>query len=118
MREALPAALVNTAIAKHFDAEDYFKNAPKKFVTKAITETINADEARKADAGGKADLVKFAMTNVAKAGWLPKELRTPHYVAPAAKKSAAKAKTSAKPVAAAKPKARAKKPAKKPAKKK
>ncbi|UPT93915.1 hypothetical protein J4G48_0031900 [Bradyrhizobium barranii subsp. apii] len=117
MREVLPAALVNAAIAKHFDAEDYFKNAPKKLVTKAITETINADEARKAGAGGKADLVKFAMTNVAKAGWLPKELRTPHYVAPAAKKDAAKAKTSAKPAAAAK-KAKAKKPAKKSAKKK
>lgn len=118
MREALPAALVNAAIAKHFDAEDYFKNAPKKFVTKAITETINADEARKAGALAKADLVKFAMTNVAKAGWLPKELRTVHYVAPAAKKEAAKVKGAAKPPATARAKAPAQKPTKKTAKKK
>ncbi|MEY9466315.1 ParB family chromosome partitioning protein [Bradyrhizobium ottawaense] len=117
IREALPAELVNAAIAKRFDAEDYFKNAPKKFVTKAIAEVVNADEARKAGALGKADLVKFAMTNVAKAGWLPKELRTVHYVAPAAKKEATKPKAPAKP--AAKPKAPAvKKSAKKPAKKK
>ncbi|MDA9521654.1 hypothetical protein XI06_15215 [Bradyrhizobium sp. CCBAU 11434] len=118
IREALPAILVNGAIAKRFDAEDYFKNAPKKLVTKAIAETINADEARKAGAGSKADLVKFAMTNVAKAGWLPKELRTVHYVAPAAKKAAGKAKAPAKTAVAKVAKRVAKKPAKKPAKKK
>ncbi|WP_448031526.1 ParB/RepB/Spo0J family partition protein [Bradyrhizobium liaoningense] len=113
MREALPALLVNGAIARHFDAEDYFKNAPKKFVTKAITETINADEARKAGALGKADLVKFCMTNVAKAGWLPKELRTVHYVAPAAKKETAKAKAAVKPAAKKPTKKATKKTAKK-----
>jgi ParB family chromosome partitioning protein len=98
MREALPAALFNAAIAKHFDAADYFGNAPKPLVVKAIAEAINPDEARKAAAGSKADLAKFAIANVGKSGWLPKELRTPHYAvgAPVAKAKAAAA-GSAKP---------------------
>ncbi|MCP1832808.1 hypothetical protein [Bradyrhizobium sp. USDA 4545] len=91
MREALPAELFNKAIAKHFDATDYFSNAPKPLVVKAIAETINPDEARKAAAGSKAELAKFAIANVGKSGWLPKELRTPHYAvgAPVAKAKAA-----------------------------
>ncbi|MES5483597.1 hypothetical protein QMZ05_12635 [Bradyrhizobium sp. INPA03-11B] len=107
MRDALPAELFNKAIAKHFDATDYFSNAPKPLVVKAISETINPDEARKAAAGSKADLAKFAIANVGKSGWLPKELRTPHYVGPAAKAKAAaaaqaKPKTTAEAVRKAK----------------
>ncbi|KRR25933.1 ParB/RepB/Spo0J family partition protein [Bradyrhizobium retamae] len=93
MREALPADIINPAIAKRFDADDYFSNAPKAFLIRAIAETINPDEARKASNGfaTKADLAKFALTNVGKSGWLPKELRTSHYVMPVVKGTAAAA---------------------------
>jgi hypothetical protein len=43
----LDAEVFNAAIAKRFDAKDYFSSAPKGFVLKAIAEAINQDEARK-----------------------------------------------------------------------
>lgn len=82
LRAALPAAAVNAAITKRFDAKDYFGGAPKVIVLKAIKEAINADEARKLVDKTKAEIGKFALANVVKTGWLPKELRTPHYVGP------------------------------------
>lgn len=82
IRQTLNPNVFNAALAKHFDAEDYFSSAPKVLVVKAIAEAVNQDEARKASAGGKADLAKFAHTNVVKTGWLPKELRTVHYRGP------------------------------------
>jgi ParB family chromosome partitioning protein len=82
LRQVLDEAVFNAAIAKRFDASDYFTSAPKPFVIKAIAEAINPDEARKASAGSKNDIVKFAMANVVKTGWLPKELRTVHYKGP------------------------------------
>jgi len=83
IRQALNPGVFNTAIAKRFDAEDYFSNAPKGFVLKAIAEGINPDEARKVAAKSKADVAKFALANLrAMDGWLPKELRTVHYKGP------------------------------------
>ncbi len=82
LRAALPAAAVNAALAKRFDAKDYFGGAPKVIVLKAIKEAINADEARKLIDKTKAEIGKFALANVVKTGWLPKELRTPHYTGP------------------------------------
>lgn len=114
IREALPANLINNAILKRFDAADYFGNAPKVLVLKAIGEAINPDEARKVSKKTKAEIGKFAIANIGnKIGWVPKEMRTPAYVGPkptpaAAKaapakkiavKKAAKAATKAKPAA-------------------
>lgn len=82
IRQALNPGVFNTAIAKRFDAEDYFGNAPKGFVLKAIAEAINPDESRKVAAKPKADVAKFAVANLAKSGWLPKELRSVHYKGP------------------------------------
>lgn len=91
LREALPASLINNAILKRFDASDYFGNAPKPVLLKAIAEAINPEEARKVAGKTKSDLGKFALANLGKSGWVPKEMRTPHYVAPTIAKSAAAA---------------------------
>lgn len=77
--EALSAALVES-----FDADDYFKSAPKALTIDAIREAVNDDEARKANKMKKAELVAFALANVPKTGWLPPELRTSHYAGPGA----------------------------------
>lgn len=89
IRDALPASLINNAILKRFDAEDYFGNAPKPVLVKAITEAINPEEARKVAGKSKSELGKFALANLGKTGWVPKEMRTPHYVGPTIIKSAA-----------------------------
>lgn len=83
IRQALNPVVFNAALAKRFDAENYFSSAPRGLVVKAIAEAINADEARKASIGKtKAEIWKFALGNVTKTGWLPKELRTVHYKGP------------------------------------
>lgn len=114
LRAVLPAAAVNAALAKRFDAKDYFAGAPKAFVLKAIKEAVNADEARKLVSSTKAEISKFALANVVKTGWLPKELRTPHYAGPGSdgyKKPATIASSSPAP---SKPADRKKTPARKP----
>jgi ParB family transcriptional regulator, chromosome partitioning protein len=114
LRAALPAAAVNAALAKRFDAKDYFGGAPKVIVLKAVKEAVNADEARKLTGSTKAEIGKFALANVVKTGWLPKELRTPHYAGPG---SDGYKKPSGVTPAPAKPKPAKPSPAKKTAKK-
>lgn len=94
---------INAALRATFDAKDYFDSVPKALCLRAITEAVNADEARKVSGNPKADIAKFATANVPKTGWLPPELRTTHYDGPTAKAKAA-------PAAKAKPAPKAKKP--------
>lgn len=118
---ALDPTTIQPALLKHFDAKDYFERASKPFVITAISEAVNADEARKADKLKKADLVKMALDCVPKTGWLPPELRTASYAGPTAPKAskaekpastkAASAKKKPAPAAKAKPKAAPKKKA-------
>jgi ParB family transcriptional regulator, chromosome partitioning protein len=83
IRQVLNPGVFNAALAKRFDVEDYFSNAPRGLVIKAIAEAINPDEARKASTGKtKAEIWRFALANLGKTGWLPKELRTVHYKGP------------------------------------
>lgn len=88
IRERLPAKLLNEAMAKRFDAKDYFGSAPKPFVIKALAEAGFADDAKKLAGGTKAAACKRAIQVVPKTGWLPPELRTQHYQGPGAKKLA------------------------------
>lgn len=83
----MPPKIVVDAIAKHFDAKDYFGRVARGFVEKAIKEVGLGDHVK--GLGSKLDCAKFATAHVAPTGWLPKELRTPHYTAPTAKKVAA-----------------------------
>lgn len=82
LRAALSPEAVNAAIARHFDAEDYFGGAPRSFVIRAIAESFSPDQARRLKDKSKAETAKFAIANVTRTGWLPKELRTPHYRGP------------------------------------
>jgi ParB family chromosome partitioning protein len=82
IRQACNAAVFNAAIGKRFDTENYFSTAPKGFVLKAIGEAINPDEARKIAGKSKPEIWKFALANIPRTGWLPKELRTVHYKGP------------------------------------
>ena len=92
MIEGINPKVMNAAMRKAFDAKGYFEGCGKMFCLAAITEAVNADEARKVSKGKRAEIAKFALVNVGKTGWLPKELRTPHYDGPAGK-----AKGKAKP---------------------
>jgi|GEM_PF-6718284 len=77
--------VMNVALRKAFDTKGYFEGCGKTFCLAAISEAVNADEARKVSKGKRAEIAKFAFVNVSKTGWLPKELRTPHYDGPAGK---------------------------------
>lgn len=89
--------VMNAALRKTFDAKDFFARAPKAVTLAAITEAVNADEARKLANKKRAEIAAFATANVTKTGWLPKELRTAHYDGPAQKvKKAAKPKSNKK----------------------
>lgn len=92
MMAGINPKVMNVALRKAFDAKGYFDGCGKSFCLAAITEAVNADEARKVSKGKRAEIAKFALVNVGKTGWLPKELRTPHYDGPAGK-----AKGKAKP---------------------
>lgn len=80
--DAMKSDAFNKAMMEAFDAKDYFNSVAKPMILKAITEGVNADEARKLAGKPKGDIVKFAIANVPKSGWLPPELRTSHYAGP------------------------------------
>jgi len=92
VRANLTPKIILAAIIKNFDAKDYFSSAPKGVVAGAIKEAGFTDTQFKAAGKTKADTWKFAVANVTKTGWLPKELRGDYYTgpskAPAAKKKA------------------------------
>lgn len=77
--------VMNEAMRKAFDAKDYFEACGKAHCLAAITEAVNADESRKISKGKRGEIAKFALTNVGKTKWLPKELRTAHYDGPQTK---------------------------------
>jgi ParB family chromosome partitioning protein len=94
--DGIAPKVMNAAMRKTFDAKGYFEGAGKTFCLAAITEAVNADEARKVSKGKKGEIAKFALINVGKTGWLPKELRTSHYDGPTGKKTAPKKTVKAK----------------------
>lgn len=100
--DAIPAPPMNDMLRAQFDAKDYFGSVAKPLILEAVTEAINEDEARRIQNKPKAEIVKFAVANVPKTGWLPKELRTAHYDGPArAEKKPAKAEKAKKKAAPA-----------------
>ncbi len=92
IRNIITKSVMNEHQRKTFDASDYFGGAPKAFNLKAITEAVGADAARKLTGKTKAEIAKFAIANVSKTGWLPKELRTANYDGPGSKAKAKKRK--------------------------
>src|SRR5262249_35146514 len=76
-------------LRKAFDGEDYFQSAPKALCIAAAVEAVGADEGRKLSGKTRAEITKWCQANVAKAGWLPVELRWAGYVGPVKTKKAA-----------------------------
>jgi len=72
------------ALTRIFDAEDYFKSVTAELVKKALTEMKQAVAFK--GVVGKAALVKIAVREAKKFGWLPRELRTAHYKGQGTKK--------------------------------
>jgi ParB family chromosome partitioning protein len=90
----LPAADLQAALKRRFDAENYFgKSLPKELALDAIRENCGQSvfEDQRA-VHTAADLRAFALANV-KDTWLPPELRTPTYAGPGAKKKTASKKS-------------------------
>lgn len=89
IRDTVSPKVMNEALRKRFDAEDYFKSAPVALCLAAVTEACGPDEARRLTGKKRAELAKWCVTNVAKMGWLPFELRTSAYDGPVARRKAA-----------------------------
>lgn len=85
IREAITSKVLNEALRKRFDAADYFKSVPKALCVKAASEAVNEREAGQVAGMAKAEMAKWCVTNVAKKGWLPVELRGAAYDGPGAK---------------------------------
>jgi ParB family chromosome partitioning protein len=86
IRDGITPKVMDEHQRKAFDRADYFGQVPKAFNLRAITEAINADEARKLSGKKKVEIARFALANVGKTAWLPTELRTSHYKKSATKK--------------------------------
>lgn len=110
--ELLDRAMLTAAIGREIDWEGYFGACPKALVLQAIAQACGADEARRCEGKSKGDLVKLAVTNVPRTGWLPEELRMPGYAGPP-RKAVAKQATKAKAPKKPKPKTPAKRKARK-----
>lgn len=82
--DGLTPKVMNEALRKRFDATRYFSSAPKNIVIKAIEESLGSEQAKVYAPGTKVKAWKFAVANVPKTGWLPRELRTAHYDGPKA----------------------------------
>ncbi|HTV68088.1 MAG TPA: ParB/RepB/Spo0J family partition protein, partial [Rhizobiaceae bacterium] len=61
---AVDAERLDAELRAEFKPDDYFAGVAKSFVTTAIAEAVNEDEARKADKLRKPDLVAYAVENV------------------------------------------------------
>ncbi|MRX32834.1 ParB/Srx family N-terminal domain-containing protein [Aminobacter sp. MDW-2] len=79
LADAIDGNRMYVALRDQCDFKDYFAGISKPLILKAISEAVNEDEARKAGALKKAELVAFAVKNVPPTGWLPPQLRTASY---------------------------------------
>ena len=82
IREAITPAVMNEHQRRAFDGKDYFESCPKTFAIAAIAEAVSPAEAKKLTGKKGVEIAKFAIANVLKTKWLPKELRAPHYDGP------------------------------------
>ena len=83
--ENMDGKFLDNAITKEFDAKDYFAGVSMQACVDAVHCAMGEDHAAKVAKMKKGDAAKFAAANVPRTKWLPKELRTCHYVGPAEK---------------------------------
>lgn len=81
---------LDDCIRRKFDAKAYFDSAPKPVIFRAIVEALGEEKAVELHLAtkGRAELAKFALAHVVPTGWLPPQLRTAQYHAPAPDKKA------------------------------
>lgn len=85
--DALDRTALQRALRDHFDAKDYFDSAPSRFALDAIADVMGKAVADQEGSKSAATIKKIAIGHCAKAGWLPRELRTSAYKGPTAKRS-------------------------------
>ncbi len=78
--DAIAPKIMNAALLKAFDAEDYFKGAPAKLRVRALEDMDCFSRPTKAG-----EVIKLCTETAEKKKWLPPELRTSHYDGPGAK---------------------------------
>lgn len=102
------------ALARRFDAVEFFRGCSKTHLLAIITESWGAEHARQSADMSKHDLEAICLRNVVPGGWLPPELRTALYkpraveAAKPPKEAEGKPKRRGRPPGTAKPKPSAK----------
>lgn len=86
IRLVIDVKIMQRQIKEAFDAKDYFNSIPRDMIAAAVSESISVDQATKVRSMSKEQAAKYAVSNVPKTGWLPKQLRMRGYDAPKAKK--------------------------------
>ncbi|WP_187278866.1 ParB/RepB/Spo0J family partition protein [Methylobacterium sp. WL12] len=81
---ALDQGRLAETLASRWDAEDYFRSAPKAIALKAIEEVLGAAEAKRCASMTKPEIVAVALARVVGSTWLPPEIRHPGYAGPGA----------------------------------
>lgn len=79
--DAVVPKVMGAALLSAFDAKDYFARVNAHICKAALAAMGVASKSSK-----KGDMAKLAVTTQKTSGWLPKELRTAHYVGPAKRK--------------------------------
>jgi ParB family transcriptional regulator, chromosome partitioning protein len=79
LRKLIDPKIMQHAIWQAFDDKDYFNSVPKDLIAAAVSESMSTEHATKVRGMGKELAAKFAIANVTKTGWLPRELRVPGY---------------------------------------
>lgn len=79
LRAGIDPAIMNAAGRATFDAKDYFDSIPKANLVAVIREIDGNDEAARVAKLQVAAIKKVALSAVKPSGWLPTQLRTPHY---------------------------------------
>lgn len=89
---AINGKALTTALRETFDAKDFFNSVSRATIVEAVREAMGDQHASAVAKMDKAGAVKFAVANLPKTKWLPKQLRVAGYDGPAkaAKKPAAK----------------------------
>lgn len=101
---AIPKEAFKSALEDHFKIDDYFGRMPKDAAIAAVKEMCGKDAAAGLETKKKGEVSAYATDKLRGTGWLPKELRTPHYAATSdVKKPANKKSKSAKKLAGKKP---------------
>ena len=89
---AINGKALTSALRETFDAKDFFNSVSRAAIVDAVREAMGDDHASNVAKMDKAGAVKFAVANLPKTKWLPKQLRVTGYDGPAKKAKAKPAK--------------------------